>query len=161
MLIAAGKVVAMHYTLTDEAGTVIDTSDGGPPMPFLHGAGNIIPGLESQLTGHSVGEKLNVTVAPEDAYGAAGDIPPQVVPRDAFPEGMDIQVGMQFGAADPSGNTTQVWVVAVDDASVTVTANHPLAGQTLTFAIEIVDVRDASDEEKAHGHVHGVGGHHH
>jgi len=159
MQIAKDKVVTMEYTLTDPEGTTIDTSRGREPLAYLHGAGGIIPGLEAALEGRSSGEHLQVTIAPEDAYGERDERLLQVVPRDRF-DVEDVQVGMQFHAQSDQG-VHVVTVVAVTDDEVTVDANHPLAGVTLKFDVEVVDVRDATEEELAHGHVHGPGGHHH
>lgn len=161
MLIARNKVVRFDYTLTDDSSNVIDSSSGGEPLVYLHGASNIIPGLESALEGKQSGESLNVRVAPAEAYGERDDRLVQMVPRDMFEDNQEIEVGMQFHSGDPEGNVTVVTVVNVTDESVTVDANHPLAGVPLNFAVTIVEVRDATPEELAHGHVHGPGGHHH
>jgi FKBP-type peptidyl-prolyl cis-trans isomerase SlyD len=160
-IVADGKVVGFHYTLRNDAAEVIDTSDGGRPLVYLHGASNIVPGLERELTGQAVGASMQVQVAPEDGYGVRYEEGVHQVPRAQFPPGVDIQVGMQFGAEGPDGNPMPVWVAAVGDDVVTIDFNHPLAGQTLHFAVEIVSIRDASAEEIAHGHPHGPGGHHH
>jgi len=160
MQIAAQSVVSIHYTLKDQAGTVLDSSDGGSPLVYLHGHGNIIPGLESALTGKSAGEKLAVEVPPADAYGERDDRMVQEVPRRAFQGISDIKPGMRFSAQGQNGPMSVV-VTRVAGDMVTVDGNHPLAGQTLFFDVEITGVREASDEEIAHGHVHGEGGHHH
>lgn len=157
MQIAANSVVHMHYTLTDTAGKVIDSSSGGEPLAYLHGAGNIIPGLEKQLTGKTVGDKLSVTVAPEEGYGVRDEKLIQQVPRRAFQGVKDVRPGMSFSA----GQGQNVTVVAVQGDMVTVDGNHALAGQTLKFDVEIMKVREATAEELMHGHVHGDGGHHH
>jgi FKBP-type peptidyl-prolyl cis-trans isomerase SlyD len=160
MQIAERCVAAFHYTLTNEQGEVIDSSEGREPLTYLHGAGNIVPGLEREMTGKRAGDSFNVVVAAEEGYGAhhAGLI--QEVPRAAF-QGVDtIEPGMQFHANGPQGPMA-VTVTDVDGDTVTIDGNHPLAGQTLYFAIEITDVREASPEEVMHGHVHGAGGHHH
>ena len=156
-----GKIVSIHYTLKDDAGLVIDSSEGGAPLDYLHGAGNIVPGLETGLEGRAVGEKLDVKVAPKDGYGVHDPRGVQRVPRDAFPEDMDLEPGMQFGAEDPEGETTTVWIVKVESDHVVVDMNHPLAGKTLHFAVHVAAVRDATGEEMAHGHPHGPHGHHH
>lgn len=161
MLIARNKVVRIDYTLTDDQNNVIDSSTGGEPLAYLHGAGNIIPGLESALEGKKAGESLNVRVAPAEAYGERDDRLTQMVPREMFEDNHEIQVGMQFHSGDADGNVTVVTVVEVTTESVTVDANHPLAGVPLNFAVTVVDVRDATPEELSHGHVHGAGGHHH
>ena len=158
MQIADLTVVTIDYTLTDDAGDELDSSRGGEPLTYLHGAGNIIPGLERALTGRSAGDELSVTIPPEDAYGLPDEDLVQSLPRSNFPAG-DITIGSQFRADGPEGPQV-VTVVAVDDASVTIDANHPLAGMTLEFAVTIRDVRAATDEERRHGHVHGPGGAH-
>ncbi|MCU0975420.1 MAG: peptidylprolyl isomerase [Steroidobacteraceae bacterium] len=160
MKIAEDKVVSIHYTLKDSAGTVLDASAGSEPLAYLHGAGNIIPGLENALEGKKSGDKLSVTVEPSQGYGERDERLVQAVPRSAF-KGIDqLAPGMQFQAQGPQG-TRLVVVTHVATDVVTVDANHPLAGQTLHFEVEIAEVRDATSEELEHGHVHGPGGHHH
>ena len=160
MTIAENKVVTLHYTLTDDEGTIIDKSDDGSFL-YLHGASNIIPGLENALTGKAAGDELQVKVAPADAYGERNDAAKEEVPREMFPADTEIQPGMQFHAEGPEGQMITVTVAEVSDDTVTVDGNHPLAGVTLNFDVKIVDVRDASAEELEHGHAHGPGGHHH
>lgn len=153
------QVVSFHYTLTDTQGTVIDKSDG-QPLVYLHGASNIIPGLENALVGKTVGDKLTVNVAAEDAYGEYQPELVQEVPREMF-QGVDnIEIGMQFQAQADDGIQV-VTVKDVNDKFVFVDGNHPLAGQDLTFDVEITEIRAASAEELQHGHAHGVGGHQH
>ena len=159
MTVENGKVVSFHYTLTNAQGDVLDQSQEHP-MPYLHGAGNIIPGLEKELAGKKVGDKLTVNVPAAEAYGEYHEQLVNDVPREAF-QGVDqIEPGMQFQANTPEG-VQVITVKAVNGETVTVVANHPLAGQDLNFDGEIVEVREATEEESAHGHVHGVGGHHH
>jgi FKBP-type peptidyl-prolyl cis-trans isomerase SlyD len=160
MQIEHQKVVSIHYTLTNEAGQVLDSSENQEPLAYIHGHGNIIPGLENALVGLSKGEKLKVTVAPADGYGERDDSMVQAVPRSAFQGVDDIKPGMQFQAQSPEG-IQLVTVVSVDGDEVTLDGNHPMAGITLIFDVEITDVRDATAEELDHGHVHGPGGHHH
>jgi FKBP-type peptidyl-prolyl cis-trans isomerase SlyD len=139
---------------------VLDSSDGREPLLYLHGAGNIIPGLENALAGKVVGDKVSVSVSPEEGYGQPQDDLVQVVPRESF-QGVDqIDVGMRF-QADSSQGPMVVTVTAVDEENVTVDGNHPLAGENLNFDAEVVEVRDASSEEQEHGHPHGPGGHEH
>lgn len=160
MQIGERTVATFHYTLTDAAGKVIDSSDGRAPLSYLHGAGNIVPGLEKEMSGKQQGDVFNVVVAPEEGYGMPNSMMIQVVPREAF-QGVDtLEVGMEFQAQTPQGPMS-VAIAKIDGDEVTVDGNHPLAGQTLHFAIEVTDVRDASLEELTHGHVHGPGGHHH
>ena len=159
MTVENGKVVSFHYTLTNAQGDVLDQSQEHP-MPYLHGAGNIIPGLEKELAGKKVGDKLTVNVPAAEAYGEYHEQLVNDVPREAF-QGVDnIEAGMQFQADTPEG-VQVITVKAVHGDLVTVDANHTLAGQDLNFDVGIVEVREATEEETAHGHVHGVGGHHH
>ncbi|MFQ3786811.1 FKBP-type peptidyl-prolyl cis-trans isomerase [Halomonas sp. A29] len=160
MQIAQNSVVAFHYTLTNDAGEVLDSSEGRQPLTYLHGAGNIIPGLEKQLEGREAGEKLNVTVSPEEGYGEVQPQLVQEVPRDAFQGVEAVEPGMQF-QAQTQGGPLMVTVTKVEGDTVTVDGNHPLAGQKLNFDVEISNVREASQEEIEHGHVHGEGGHQH
>jgi FKBP-type peptidyl-prolyl cis-trans isomerase SlyD len=160
MQIAKHKVVSINYVLTDNTNNVIDSSEGGEPLAYLHGANNIIPGLENALTGKAAGDKLKVTVPPEDAYGLREEEMIQLIPRERFEPGVEIEVGMQFQTPTEDG-VSVVTVTQVDGDNVTIDANHPLAGVTLIFSVEVMDVRDASAEELSHGHVHGAGGHHH
>ncbi len=160
MHIAKHKVVSINYTLTDHTDTVLDSSAGGDPLVYIHGLGHLIPGLESALAGKAAGDSLKVTVAPQDAYGLRNETLKQTVPRDRFEPGADIHVGMRFQSPTDDG-VEVVTVIHLDDQSVTVDANHPLAGITLKFDVEVVAVRDASAEELSHGHVHGPDGHHH
>ncbi|MGM0783282.1 FKBP-type peptidyl-prolyl cis-trans isomerase [Halomonas faecis] len=157
MQIAQNSVVAFHYTLTNDAGEVLDSSEGRDPLTYLHGAGNIIPGLEKELEGRETGEKLNVAVTPEDGYGEVQPQLVQEVPRDAFQGVEAVEPGMQF-QAQTQGGPLMVTVTKVEGDTVTVDGNHPLAGQKLNFDVEIADVREASQEEVEHGHVHGEGG---
>lgn len=160
MQIAKDLVASIEYTLTDATGAVIDSSVGNEPLAYLHGAGNIIPGLENALEGKKAGDSLTVTVAPEDGYGEKNDGLIQVVPKDMF-QGVDnIEAGMQFHAQTDHGMQV-ITVAAVEGDNITVDGNHPLAGQTLKFDVKIIEVRAASEEELEHGHVHGAGGHHH
>jgi FKBP-type peptidyl-prolyl cis-trans isomerase SlyD len=161
MVITRNKVVRFDYTLTNDASQVLDSSSGGEPLTYLHGTGNIIPGLENALEGKRAGDSLKVRVAAADAYGERDDAMVQQVPREMFEDNQDITVGMQFHSGDNEGHVHVVTVVAVDADSITVDGNHPLAGVPLNFDVTIVDVRDATPEELAHGHVHGPGGHHH
>lgn len=160
MQISKDSVVSIAYTLTNDEGQVIDTSAGGEPLVYLHGAQNIVPGLENALTGKQVGEKLTVNVAAADGYGEYNADAVQVVPKHMFAGVENIEAGMQFHAQTDYGMQV-VTVAAVEGDEVTVDGNHPLAGQNLNFDIEIMDIRAASAEELEHGHVHGAGGHQH
>jgi len=154
------RVVTFHYTLRDEQGAVIDSSNGRAPLSYLHGKGNIIPGLEQALVGKAAGDKLDVTVAPEQAYGRRDERLVQTVARKLFGEIAELKPGMQVRASGRQG-ARLVNVVRVERDFVTVDGNHPLAGRTLRFALEVTEVRKATHEEVSHGHVHGPAGHAH
>lgn len=156
MKISKHKVATIHYTLTDVQGTVLDSSEGQEPLQYLHGEGNLIPGMEEGLEGREKGDTFDLTVHPDKGYGETDPELVQDIPLTAF-GGQRVEPGMQFHANH--GQVVTVKSVAGD--TVTIDANHPLAGQDLHFKVEVVDVRDASSEEIAHGHVHGPGGHHH
>lgn len=160
MLIADRAVVCIHYTLTNDKGEVLDSSEGREPLAYLHGQGNIIAGLESALLGKTTGDKLKVRIEPAQGYGVRDERMVQQVPRRAFQGVKDLQVGMRFQSQGPEGPASVV-VTRVAGDMVTVDGNHPLAGEHLNFAVEITEVREASAEELSHGHVHGPGGHHH
>ena len=160
MQITENAVVSMHYTLTDEQGQELDSSVGQEPLVFLSGAQNIIDGLDKALQGKVAGDKLAVSVEPEEGYGAVHEELIQKVPTENFQGVDDIAVGMQFMAQTPGGEQP-VTVIAVEDDGIMLDGNHPLAGKTLKFDVEIVEVREALAEELEHGHVHGEGGHHH
>lgn len=156
----APKVVSFHYTLKDSKGDVLESSHGDQPLSFLEGVGQIIPGLESAIHGLKKGEKKSVNVKAEDAYGDYEQELVVQVPRDQIPKA-DVTVGDRFHADAGGGHSQVVVVTDVSDTHVTVDGNHPLAGQDLNFDVEITDVRDATEDELAHGHAHGPEGHHH
>lgn len=156
MHITKHTVASIHYTLTDNEGNVLDTSSGREPLHYIHGVGNLIPGMEEGLEGRSSGDKLTLKVSPEKGYGLKDEKMIQKVSRDAFGD-QNIQVGMQF----QTNRGDVVTVTHVGLEQITVDANHPLAGVELNFAVEVIDVRVATEDEIAHGHVHGPGGHHH
>lgn len=153
MQVSENKVVSIHYTLRNDAGEVIDSSAGRAPLRYLHGVGNIIPGLEKALEGKTSGDRVDVNIAPEEAYGERDESLVQVVPRSAFEGVEEIEPGMQFQAQTPAGRQI-LTVVEVQDDRVVVDGNHPLAGETLHFSVEITEVREATEEELAHGHAH-------
>ena len=161
MLIANQHVVAIDYTLSNDAGEVIDSSAGAEPLVYLHGAGNIIAGLEKALLGKAVGDELDVSIEPEEAYGEYSAELITNLGREMF-EGVDeLEVGMQFHASAPDGGMQIVTIRDIDGDQVTIDGNHPLAGQQLNFKVKVVSIRAASEEELAHGHVHGEGGDQH
>jgi len=159
MTVKQNAVVSIHYTVRDEDGVQLDSSEGREPLVYLHGANNIIPGLESALEGRQVGEQLQVSVTPEEAYGEHHDHLVESVPVQAFGE-QPLEVGMRFEAQTERGPLSVV-ITHIDGDHVTVDGNHPLAGKPLSFDVTIAEIRDASAEEVAHGHAHGPGGHHH
>ena len=160
-MIKLNSVVTMHYELKDAAGEVLDSSKGQDPLVYLHGARNIIVGLEEQLFGKAVGDSVDAVVAPEKGYGMPVDALIQTVPKEAFGEEIDkVEVGMRFQAETEQGPVPVV-VTAMDETTVTVDGNHPLAGKELHFHVDIAEVRDATEEEIEHKHVHGPGGQQH
>lgn len=160
MSITKDKVVQFHYTLKDDKGEQMESTAGNDPMAYLHGHGNIIPGLENALEGKNPGDKFSVTIAPKDGYGERTEGELQRIPLKHLQGARKWKPGMMAFVETDKGYR-QVTVMKVGKFNADVDTNHPLAGLTLTFDIEVVDLRDASDEEKAHGHAHGVGGHHH
>ncbi|MFX0578946.1 FKBP-type peptidyl-prolyl cis-trans isomerase [Nocardia nepalensis] len=161
MSIAADKVVSIEYTLTADDGEVLDTSVGDAPLVYLHGADNIVPGLERALVGKDTGDEVVVVVEPEDGYGEYLAELVNTVDRDMFEGADELEAGMEFHTESPDGESQIVTIRRVDGDEVTIDANHPLAGQRLHFTVKIVDVRHASDEELAHGHPHGPDDHEH
>lgn len=158
MLIAKNTVVAMHYKLTNPAGEVIDSSEGRDPLTYLHGHGHIISGLEKQLEGKGAGDSLTAHVPAAEAYGERDPDLILEATRSQFPAEAELVPGVQFQAQTPSGNAIAT-ITCVDGDRITVDTNHPLAGVDLTFAVEIVSIRTASDTEVDHGHVHSHGHH--
>ena len=154
LMIGDNAVVSIHYTLTDNEGVILDSSEGADPLNYLHGAGNIIPGLEQALVGKTTGAALKVSIAPEDGYGEVQPDLLQQVPMAAFQGVETVEPGMAFEAQDAQGNVRRVVVKSVEDETVVIDANHPLAGVDLNFDVEVVAVRDATEEEIAHGHAH-------
>jgi FKBP-type peptidyl-prolyl cis-trans isomerase SlyD len=160
MQITTNHVVTLNYTLKDSDDNILDKSDDGS-FCYLHGASNIIPGLENSLVGKVSGDTFSVTIQPEEAYGIHDEAKAQEVPRSMFPPEQEIEAGMQFNAQGPDGQAVVVTVKQVEGDTVTVDGNHPLAGVTLNFEVIIMDIRDATAEELEHGHVHGPHGHSH
>lgn len=158
--ITANKVVTLAYTLRDDDGEIIDQSADGNPLLYLHGAMNIVPGLEEELEGASEGETVKATVPPEKGYGPrVGEA--QEVPRRLFPADAKLAAGMQVLAHDDQGRQIPFFITGISEESVTVDPNHPLAGETLHFEVTVESLRDATEEEIEHGHPHGPGGHQH
>ncbi len=158
-VVSEGKVVVFHYTLTDEDGEVVESSkDGGQPLPYLHGSGAIVPGLEEAMEGKSAGDDFEVEVAPAKGYGEKAGPGPQAVDRSEFPGDVELYEGMGFTAETEEGGHVPLWIDSIQGDEIYVDQNHPLAGETLYFDVEVVDVRDATDDEIAHGHAHGIDG---
>lgn len=153
-------VVSIHYSLSLDGGQQIDSSKGSRPLDYLHGHGNIVPGLEEELTGRRVGDKLSVAVSPEKGYGLPDPEGVQELPRSTFPADLDLRPGAMLQAEDSDGHPLHLRVVSVGPDVVKVDLNHPLAGHNLNFQVEVMGIRTATQEELAHGHVHGPGGHH-
>ena len=160
MKIAKESVVSFHFTLKDSDGKTIETSVGNDPLVYLHGSGGIVPGLEEALNGRESGEKFEVSLPPEKAYGTRDERLVQRIPKSEFPNAERLKVGMQF-QVDTKGGPMVLTITGLEEAEVVVDGNPELAGQTLHFSIEITEVRQATKEELAHGHAHGPGGHHH
>ncbi|MGB8328712.1 MAG: peptidylprolyl isomerase [Polyangiales bacterium] len=158
--ITVNKVVSLSYTLRDDDGELIDQSEDGSPLLYLHGARNIVPGLEEQLEGVAEGESIKAIVPPEKGYGPRiGEA--HEVPRRLFPSDAELAAGMQVVAHDDQGRQIPFFITAISDDTITVDPNHPLAGETLHFEVTVESLRDATEEEIGHGHPHGPDGHHH
>jgi len=155
------KVIRFDYTLSDNDGEVIDSTEGQEPLAFIYGSTALKPALREKMEGRQSGDSFQVTVQPEEGYGLRDEKLIKEVGRDMFGDIEQIKAGMLFQTANADGATDMVTVVAVSDNTVTVDHNHPLAGVTLNFAIDVIEVRDATQEEINHGHVHGSGGHQH
>ncbi|GAA5316419.1 MAG: peptidylprolyl isomerase [Candidatus Pelagadaptatus aseana] len=155
--ITAKKVANIHYTLKNDAGEVLDSSEGQEPLAYLHGAMNLVPGLEKELEGKSAGDKISCVVEPEEGYGEKDPELIQELPRNMFGGVDTIEVGMAFHAETQNGMQV-VEVIDVEEDAVTIDGNHVLAGERLHFDVEIIDIRDATEEELSHGHVHAPGG---
>lgn len=159
-VVGKDMVVGLDYVLRVQGGQEVDSSDADDPLEYLHGHNNIIPGLENELTGLKVGDSKDVTVSPADGYGDFDEEAVGEYPRGSFPPDLNLQVGGMLEVRDPEGGSGLATVQEVDDDSVTLNFNHPLAGETLHFAVKVVSVREATQEELAHGHAHGAHGHH-
>ena len=159
MSIKQDQVVTLHYTLRDDAGEIIDSSPHGEPLAYLHGHGNLVPGLERELSGKRAGDKLQITVSPADGYGEYDQALLQRVARRALKGLANLRVGMRLQAHTGHG-ARAVTVTQITGDMVTLDGNHPLAGKNLHFQVEVAEVRAATDAELSHGHVHGPGGHH-
>ncbi len=161
MPIESNKVVTMNFTLTDDDGNVLDSTDHGGPFSYLSGNNNILPKLEEAVNNMIIGTRKNIRLDAVDAYGQYNEQIVQVVGKENFPEDFVLEVGMEYLASNPDGVQMPFTIINVEGEEVTIDFNHPLAGKNLNFDVELLDVRDATAEEIAHGHVHGPGGHHH
>jgi FKBP-type peptidyl-prolyl cis-trans isomerase SlyD len=161
MAIAANKVVTMNFVLTDDDGNVLDATDKDGPFSYLSGNNMVLPKLEEAVSGMIIGTKKNLRLEAADAYGVYNEQIVQVVGKENFPKDFELEVGMSYVASNPDGAQMPFVITEVRDEDVTIDFNHPLAGKNLNFDIELLDIRDATSEELAHGHVHGPGGHHH
>lgn len=160
MKIAHNCVVAFDYTLTNETGEVLDKSEPGEPLVYLHGHEQIVPGLEAALAGKAAGERVVAVVMPLDGYGEKSGEPDMRVPLSALPQDVQLEVGMVLDAQSPDGDQVSLWVIEVTSEHVVVTPDHPLAGTTLHFDVTVKTVREATKDELSHGHAHGPGGAH-
>ena len=159
MNIARHSVVTIDYTLTSPEGEVLDSSQGGEPLSYLHGVGMLIPGLEKNLEGKTAGQPFDVKIAPHEGYGLRDERLVHQITKKQLPPGMEVEIGLELSAKGPEGELVMT-VVAVEGEQVTLDGNHPLAGIELHFVGEIKEVRAATKDELTHGHVHGPGGHH-
>jgi len=157
LMIGKHSVVSIHYTLKDDVGETMDSSEGAEPLVYLHGANNLIPGLENELQGKVTGAKFVATISPEDAYGEISEELVQTIAKEMFQDVENIEAGMTFMAQGEGGQQRQVRVTAVEGNDVTIDANHPMAGKKLHFDVEVVEVREATEQEIEHGHVHQHG----
>jgi len=161
MAIGQNKVVTMNFTLKDEQGKIIQTTNNNSPFQFLSGNQQILPKLEEEIDHMIIGSKKNVKIPAKEAYGEYSEQAVQQVSKNNFPKDIELEVGMEFIANSTKGEQMPFVVKEIKNEEVTIDYNHPLAGENLEFDIELVDVRDATVEELQHGHVHGPGGHHH
>ncbi len=160
MKIEKHSVVGIEYTLKDNAGVIVDSNAGGDPLLFIQGMGTLVPGLEIALEGRGLGESFDVEVKAVDGYGEYDPERKRGIPRASVPQLADAKPGMMLQASGPEG-VSVVTVAEVTDTEIIIDGNHPMAGKDLYFSIRIAEIRKATDEELAHGHVHGAGGHHH
>ncbi|MDY0083106.1 MAG: peptidylprolyl isomerase [Ignavibacteriaceae bacterium] len=161
MPIEANKVVTLNFKLTDDNGNVLDSTDQGGPFLFISGKGMVLSKLEEAVSIMMIGTKKQLKLDAVDAYGNYNEQIVQVVGKENFPDDFVLEVGMEYVASNPDGVQMPFTITEVNGEEITIDFNHPLAGINLNFDLELLDVRDATAEELAHGHVHGPGGHHH
>tara|TARA_B100001750_G_C15473066_1_gene580945 strand:+ start:1074 stop:1568 length:495 start_codon:yes stop_codon:yes gene_type:complete len=155
------KVVTLSYTLFDPSGRELERSAEDQPLVYLHGAKNIVPGLEKELTGKEAGDEFQAVVSPEQGYGPKRGLKPVRVPRSSFEKDAKLEAGMAFMTRGPQGQPMPLWIKKVQGPTVVCSVEHPFAGVELHFRGKVVDVRDAAAEEIEHGHAHGPDGHGH
>lgn len=161
MAIAPNKVVTMNFTLKDDEGNILDTTDSGGPFSYLSGNNMVLPKLEESVSGMIIGTKKQLKLDAKDGYGTYNEQVVQVVGRENFPNDFELEIGMSYMASAPDGAQMPFVITNVEGEEITIDFNHLLAGKNLNFDIELLDVRDATAEELSHGHVHGPDGHHH
>ena len=160
-MIAKNKVVSLNYCLKDTQGEELERADADKPMKYIHGGGTIVSGLENALDGLKVGDKKEVTVKPEEGYGEIVSELRMKVERNKLPAGQEITVGMELTGEHGDGKKYAFHIVEIKGDDIYMDGNHPWAGKTVHFSVEVMEIRDATTEELKHGHVHGEGGHHH
>ncbi|WP_337866923.1 peptidylprolyl isomerase [Ignavibacterium sp.] len=161
MPIGANKVVTLNFTLKDEQGNILDTTENAQPFSYISGQEQVLPKLEAEVDTMLVGGNKHISIPAAEAYGEYNEEVVQVVGRENFPQDFLLEVGMQYIASAPDGTKMPFTITNVEGDDITIDFNHPLAGKDLEFDVELLDVRDATPEELAYGHVHGTGGHHH
>ncbi len=161
MAIAPNNVVTMNFTLKDDEGNILDTTESDGSFSYISGNNMVLPKLEEAVSGMLIGTKKNIKLTAADGYGNYNEQIVQVVGKENFPEDFELEVGMSYMASSPDGAQMPFVITEVHDEDITIDFNHPLAGKNLNFDIELLDVREASSEELSHGHVHGPDGHHH
>jgi FKBP-type peptidyl-prolyl cis-trans isomerase SlyD len=152
-----GKVAKLAFKLTDDDGDTIDEATAEDPISYLHGAGNLVPGLEAALQGKGAGATVKITVPPEEGYGPREPFEPQPIPREHFPDEVELEVAMPFVVEADDGEELELFVAAIGDEEVYVDINHPLAGLNLHFDVTVLEVRDSTADEREHGHPHDEG----
>lgn len=159
--VGENMVVTLHHTLKNDGGEVLDESNEEQPLLYLHGANNIVPGLEEALAGKAVGDKVEIIVPPEKGYGMPQKMKPVRLRRSELPEGMPVVRGQVLMMRGKDDRTVHLWITKVQGSDIVADMNHPLAGENLHFAVEVIDLRAASEDEMTHGHAHGPNGHGH
>lgn len=154
------RVVTLAYTLSEVGGEVLDRATESDPVVYLHGHGSLVPALEEALAGREVGEKFELELPPEDAFGPRLEEAERVIPRDAFPPDLELEPGLELALED-DGEAVPFWIKKVEGDRIVIDLNHPFAGRTVRFEAEVLKIREATEDELSHGHAHGPDGHHH